>query len=307
LFCEGGWPGVACDPEYGGQGMPKMVNTMIEEMICSANLSFSGYPGLTHGAYVVVESYGPDGLKQTYLPKMVEGSWSGTMCLTEAHCGTDLGLLRTKATPSADGSYKITGSKIFISSGEHDLTENIIHLVLARLPDAPQGIADISLFLVPKYLVNNDGSLGARNGVACGSIEHKMRIKAQATCVMKFDEATGWLIGEPNKGMRAMFAMMNTERLGVGVQGLGVAEAAYQGAVAYARERLQGRALSGAKFPDKPADPLIVHPDVRRMLLTQRAYAEGCRALAAWSQRASICGIIRTRRFGRRPRISSRC
>ncbi len=282
LFREGGWPGIACDPEYGGQGMPKMVNTLIEEMICAANLSFSLYPGLTHGAYVALHGYGPDEVKQAYLPKMVEGSWSGTMCLTEPHCGTDLGLLRTKATPSGDGGYKITGTKIFISSGEHDLTENIIHLVLARLPDAPKGVAGISLFLAPKYLVNEDGSLGARNGVACGSIEHKMGIKAQATCVMNFDEATGWLIGEPNKGMRAMFAMMNTERVAVGVQGLGVAEAAYQGAAAYARERLQGRALSGAKYPDKPADPLIVHPDVRRMLLTQRAYAEGCRALAAW-------------------------
>jgi alkylation response protein AidB-like acyl-CoA dehydrogenase len=285
LFCEGGWPGLACDPEYGGQGLPKTVNTLIEEMICSANLSFSLYPGLTHGAYVAVESYGSDALKQTYLPKMVEGTWSGTMCLTEPHCGTDLGLLRTKAAPDADGSYKITGTKIFISSGEHDLTENIIHLVLARLPDAPQGTAGISLFLAPKYLVNDDGSLGARNGVACGSIEHKMGIKAQATCVMNFDEAKGWLVGEPNKGMRAMFAMMNTERLLVGVQGLGVAEASYQGAAAYARERLQGRSLSGAKYPDKPADPIIVHPDVRRMLLTQRAYAEGCRALAAWASK----------------------
>jgi len=281
-FREGGWPGIACDPEYGGQGLPKTVNTLIEEMICSSNLSFSLYPGLTHGAYVSLHGYGSDDLKQTYLPKMVEGSWSGTMCLTEPHCGTDLGLLRTRATPEADGSYKITGTKIFISAGEHDLTENIIHLVLARLPDAPKGITGISLFLVPKFLVKDDGSLGPRNGVACGSIEHKMGIKAQATCVINFDEATGWLVGEPHKGMRAMFAMMNTERLAVGIQGLGVTEASYQGAVAYARERLQGRSLSGAKHPDKPADPIIVHPDVRRMLLTQRAYAEGCRALAAW-------------------------
>jgi alkylation response protein AidB-like acyl-CoA dehydrogenase len=282
LFREGGWPGIACDPEYGGQGLPKTVNTLIEEMVCSANLSFSLYPGLTHGAYVSLHDFGSDTLKQTYLPKMVEGSWSGTMCLTEPHCGTDLGLLRTRAAPQDDGSYKISGTKIFISAGEHDLTENILHLVLARLPDAAKGITGISLFLAPKFLVKEDGSLGGRNNVACGSIEHKMGIKAQATCVMNFDEATGWLVGEPHKGMRAMFAMMNTERLAVGIQGLGVAEASYQGAVAYARDRLQGRSLSGARYPEKPADPIIVHPDVRRMLLTQRAYAEGCRALAAW-------------------------
>ncbi|WPP02905.1 acyl-CoA dehydrogenase C-terminal domain-containing protein [Methylocella tundrae] len=283
LFREGGWTSIACDPAYGGQGLPKAVDTLIVEMICSANLSFSLYPGLTAGAYVSLSNYGSDELKQTYLPKMVEGVWSGAMCLTEPQCGTDLGLLRTRAIPEADGSYKITGAKIFISAGEHDLTENIIYLVLARLPDAPKGIKGISLFLVPKYLVKDDGSLGPRNGVACGAIEHKMGIKASATCVMNFDEAKGWLVGEPHKGMRAMFAMMNAERLAVGMQGLGVAEASYQGAVAYARERLQGRSLSGAKHPDKPADPIIVHPDVRRMLLTQRAYAEGCRALAAWA------------------------
>jgi butyryl-CoA dehydrogenase len=282
-FREGGWPGVASDPEYGGQGLPKAVDTLIVEMICSANLSFSLYPGLTHGAYVCLHGYGSDALKAKYLPKMVEGAWSGTMCLTEPQCGTDLGLLRTRAAPQDDGGYKISGTKIFISAGEHDLTENIIHLVLARLPGAPKGIKGISLFLVPKYLVRDDGSLGARNGVSCGSIEHKMGIKASATCVLNFDEATGWLVGEPHKGMRAMFAMMNDERLSVGMQGLGVAEASYQGAVAYARERLQGRSLSGAKHPEKPADPIIVHPDVRRMLLTQRAYAEGCRALAAWA------------------------
>jgi butyryl-CoA dehydrogenase len=284
-FCEGGWAGIAADPEYGGQGLPKAVDTLISEMICSANLSFSLYPGLTHGAYVALREYGSDALKQKYLPKMIEGVWSGTMCLTEPQCGTDLGLLRTRAVPQDDGAYRISGTKIFISAGEHDLTENIVHLVLARLPDAPKGIKGISLFLVPKYLVRDDGSLGPRNDVACGSIEHKMGIKASATCVMNFDGATGWLVGAPHKGMRAMFAMMNDERLAVGMQGLGVAEASYQGAVAYARERLQGRSLSGAKYPDKAADPIIVHPDVRRMLLTQRAYAEGCRALAAWAAR----------------------
>jgi butyryl-CoA dehydrogenase len=283
LFREGGWTSIACDPAYGGQGLPKAVNVLVEEMICSSNLSFGMYPGLSHGAYVSVHGFASDELKDVYLPKMVDGTWSGTMCLTEPHCGTDLGLLRTKAVPQEDGSYKITGTKIFISAGEHDLTDNIIHLVLARLPDAPKGVKGISLFLVPKMLVNADGSLGARNGVACGSIEHKMGIKASSTCVMNFDDATGWLVGAANKGMQAMFAMMNTERLSVGIQGLGLAEASYQGAVAYARERLQGRSLSGTKHPDKAADPIIVHPDVRRMLLTQRAYVEGCRALGVWA------------------------
>jgi alkylation response protein AidB-like acyl-CoA dehydrogenase len=285
LFRESGWTAVACDPAYGGQGLPKAVNILIEEMICSANLSFSLYPGLTHGAYVAVHGFASEELKARYLPRMVEGTWSGTMCLTEPHCGTDLGLLRTTAVPQADGSHKITGTKIFISAGEHDLTENIVHLVLARLPDAPKGIKGISLFLVPKFLAEEDG-VGSRNGVSCGSIEHKMGIKASATCVMNFDDATGWLVGEPNKGMRAMFAMMNTERLSVGIQGLGVAEASYQNAVSYARERLQGRSPSGAKRPDKPADPIIVHPDVRRMLLTQRAYVEGCRALGVWAAKS---------------------
>jgi butyryl-CoA dehydrogenase len=286
LFRESGWTAVACDPAYGGQGLPKAVNILIEEMICSANLSFSLYPGLTHGAYVAVHGFASEELKARYLPRMVEGTWSGTMCLTEPHCGTDLGLLRTTAVPQADGSYKITGTKMFISAGEHDLTENIVHLVLARLPDAPKGTKGISLFLVPKFLPNEDGSVGPRNGVGCGSIEHKMGIKASATCVLNFDDATGWLVGEPNKGMRAMFAMMNTERLSVGIQGLGVAEASYQNAVSYARERLQGRSPSGAKRPDKPADPIIVHPDVRRMLLTQRAYVEGCRALGVWAAKS---------------------
>lgn len=282
-FREGGWTGIACTPDFGGQGFPAAVNTLVEEMICSANLSFGMYPGLSHGAYVAMEAFGAEELKAKYLPKLVEGVWSGTMCLTEPHCGTDLGLLRTRALPNDDGSFRITGTKIFISAGEHDLTENILHLVLARLPDAPKGVKGISLFLVPKFFVGEDGSLGARNGVACGSIEHKMGIKASATCVMNFDDATGWLIGEPHRGMQAMFAMMNAERLAVGVQGLGLAEASYQGAATYARERLQGRSLSGVKHPDKPADPLVVHPDIRRMLLTQRAYIEGSRALAAWA------------------------
>jgi alkylation response protein AidB-like acyl-CoA dehydrogenase len=282
LFREGGWTSITCDPAYGGQGVPNVVNVLITEMICSANLSFGLYPGLTHGAYTALHSYGDDEMKQTYLPKLVDGTWSGTMCLTEPHCGTDLGLCRTKAVPQSDGSYRISGTKIFISAGEHDLTENIIHFVLARLPDAPPGIKGISLFLVPKFLVNADNTPGARNGVACGAIEHKMGIKASATCVMNFDDAAGWLVGAPHKGMRAMFAMMNEERIAVGLQGLGLAEASYQGAVAYARERLQGRSLAGAKYPDRPADPIIVHPDIRRHLLTIRATTEGCRALGAW-------------------------
>jgi len=286
LFREGGWTSIASDPAYGGQGMPKSVNLMMEEMICSANLSFGMYPGLTHGAYTALHAYASDELKDRYLPKMVDGTWSGTMCLTEPHCGTDLGLLRTKATPQDDGSYKISGTKIFITSGEHDLTENIVHMVLAKLPDAPKGVKGISLFLVPKFLPKADGSPGMRNGVTCASIEHKMGIKASASCMLVFEDAQGWLVGEPHKGMRAMFTMMNTERVSVGVQGLGLAEVSYQNAVAYAKDRLQGRALSGAKYPDKPADPLIVHPDIRRMLLTQRAWIEGCRALAAWAGKA---------------------
>lgn len=285
-FREGGWPALASDPIYGGQGVPKTVNVLVEEMICSANLSFSLYPGLTHGAYVSLDGFASQEIKDTYLPKMVEGVWSGTMCLTEPHCGTDLGLMRTKAVAQGDGSYKISGTKIFISAGEHDLTENIIHLVLAKCTDAPAGIKGVSLFVVPKYLVKEDGSLGARNGAACGSIEHKMGLKGSATCVMNFDEATGWMVGEPNGGMRAMFAMMNSERLSVGIQGLGIGAVSYQNAVAYARERLQGRSLSGAKYPEKAADPIIVHGDVRRMLLTQRAYVEGTRALAVWAGKA---------------------
>jgi alkylation response protein AidB-like acyl-CoA dehydrogenase len=281
-FCEGGWTSLGCDPDYGGQDMPRSVGTLFQEMMCSANMSFAMYPGLSMGAYHAIHLHGAEELKTTYLPKMVEGIWTGTMCLTEPQCGTDLGLIRTKAVPADDGSYRITGTKIFISAGEHDMAENIIHLVLARLPDAPSGVKGISLFLVPKFLVKDDGSLGSRNGVACGSIEHKMGIKASATCVLNFDDAKGFLVGEPHKGLRAMFTMMNSARLGVGIQGLGVAEAAYQGAATYARERLQGRSLSGAKQPDKPADSLLVHPDIRRMLLTMRASIEGCRALGAW-------------------------
>jgi alkylation response protein AidB-like acyl-CoA dehydrogenase len=281
-FVAGGWGSLNSDPAYGGQGLPESVSKLVEEMICASNLSFGLYPGLSHGAYLALKSHGSETLKSLYLPKLVDGSWAGTMCLTEPQCGTDLGLLRTKAVPQADGSYKLTGSKIFISSGEHDLTENIIHLVLARMPDAPPGIKGISLFVVPKFLPQPDGSLGARNGVLCTGIEHKMGIKASATCQISFDEAQGWLVGEPNKGMRAMFVMMNSERLSVGTQGLGIGEAAYQSAVAYAKDRLQGRSLAGAKHPEKSADPIIVHPDVRRALMTMRANNEGCRALGVW-------------------------
>jgi alkylation response protein AidB-like acyl-CoA dehydrogenase len=281
-FIEGGWGSLSSDPAYGGQGLPQSVAKLVEEMICACNLSFGLYPGLSHGAYLALKSHGSEALKDLYLPKLVDGSWSGTMCLTESHCGTDLGLLRTKAVPCPDGSYRLSGSKIFISAGEHDLTENIVHLVLARMPDAPSGIKGISLFVVPKFLPKADGTVGARNGVKCVGIEHKMGIKASATCQITFDEATGWLVGEPHKGMRAMFVMMNSERLSVGTQGLGIGEVAYQSAVAYAKERLQGRSLAGPKHPEKPADPIIVHPDVRRMLMTMRAYNEGCRALGVW-------------------------
>ena len=285
-FRDAGWTSMAAGPDYGGQNLPEPVNKFVEEMICSANFSFGLYPGLTHGAYKAIEHHASEELKATYLPKMVAGVWSGTMCLTEPHCGTDLGLLRTKAVPQADGSYRVSGAKIFISAGEHDLTENIIHLVLARLPDAPKGVKGISLFLVPKFLPRADGSPGERNGALCTGLEHKMGIKASATCQMTFEDATGWLVGEPNKGMRAMFTMMNNARLAVGIQGLGIGEVAYQSAVAYARERGQGRALSGTKRPELPADPIIVHPDVRRMLMTMRAYNEGCRALGVWVARA---------------------
>ena len=282
-FVEAGWPSLSCDPEFGGQGLPEVLNNVLYEMINSANQSWGMYPGLTHGAYAALVAHGTDEQKKTYLPKIVSGHWTGTMCLTEAHCGTDLGMLRTKAETLADGSYAISGQKIFISAGEHDLAENIIHLVLARLPDAPAGTKGISLFIVPKYLPNADGSIGARNGIKCGSIEHKMGIHGNATCVMNLDSATGWLVGEPNKGLNAMFVMMNGARLGVGMQSLGLAEVAYQNSLIYAKDRLQMRSLTGKKFPDKAADPIIVHPDVRRMLLTQKAHVEGARAFAYWS------------------------
>jgi butyryl-CoA dehydrogenase len=281
-FIEAGWNNIAFAPAYGGQGMPKSLYMLVDEMLCACNLSFSLYPGLTNGAWTALEGYADPALKARYLPKMAAGLWSGSMCLTESHSGSDLGLLRTRAAPQEDGSYRITGTKIFITAGEHDLTENIIHLVLARIPDAPAGIKGISLFVVPKILPDGAGELGQPNSLSCSAIEHKMGIKASATCVLNFDAATGWLVGEANKGMRAMFKMMNTERLATGIQGLGIAEAAYQNAVAYARERLQGRSPTGAQQPDKPADPLTVHPDIRRMLLTMRALTEGCRALSVW-------------------------
>jgi alkylation response protein AidB-like acyl-CoA dehydrogenase len=276
-FTQGGWMGLSCSKEWGGQGLPLLLNFLLDEMVCSANLSFGMYPGLSHGAYNAIEKHATQELKEKYLPKMVTGEWSGTMCLTEPHCGTDLGLIKTKAIPKGDGSYSITGTKIFISAGEQDLTDNIIHLVLAKLPDAPAGVRGISLFLVPKVMPD-----GKRNGAVCGSIEHKMGIKASATCVMNFDNAVGWLVGVPNKGMKAMFTMMNEARLAVGLQGLGIAEVAYQNGLSYARDRLQGRGLKGAVFPDKAADPIIVHPDVRRMLLTMKSITEGARALAVW-------------------------
>ncbi len=285
-FRDGGWPSLAFDPEWGGQGLPESVGKMVEEMISATNVAFGLYPGLTQGAIRAIEKNATDELKQRYLPKMVEGTWSGAMCLTESHCGTDLGLLRTKATPKGDGSYRIDGSKIFISAGEHDLTENIVHLVLAKLPDGPKGVKGISLFLVPKFIPTEDGRPGPRNGVVCTGIEHKMGLKGSATCQLTFEDATGWLVGEPHKGMAAMFVMMNAERLGVGMQGLGLNEASYQAGVAYAKDRLQGRSLSGAKRPDLPADPILVHPDVRKMLMTMRVYAEGSRALGAWVAQA---------------------
>jgi len=282
-YVEGGWPALSCDPAYGGQGLPHVVNQCFYEMLNSANQAWTMYPGLSHGAYEALHAHGTPEQKATYLPKLTSGEWTGTMCLTEPHCGTDLGLLRSKAEPLADGSYKITGQKIFISAGEHDLTENIVHLVLARLPDAPAGSKGISLFIVPKFLVRADGSLGERNAIFCSGLEHKMGIHGSATCQMVLDGAVGTLVGQPNKGLAAMFVMMNAARLGVGNQSLGLTEVAYQNAVAYAKDRLQMRALSGPKAPDKPADPIIVHPDVRKMLLTARAYAEGGRALLMYT------------------------
>ena len=280
-YREGGWPALSADPDYGGQGLPHLVEIAFSEMKYATNQAWTMYPSLAHGAYNCLVAHGTDELKQVYLGKIASGQWLGTMCLTEAHCGTDLGLLRTKAEPQADGSYQLTGSKIFISAGENDLAENIVHLVLARLPDAPAGSKGISLFVVPKFLPQGDG-IGARNPIFCGAIEHKMGIHGNATCQLNLDGASGWLIGAPNKGLAAMFVMMNGARLGVGVQGLGLTEIAYQNAAAYAKDRIQGRSLSGVKAPDKAADPIIVHPDVRKMLLTARAYAEGGRAFALW-------------------------
>ena len=280
---EGGWIGISVPPEFGGQGLPTILTQLVNEFLCSANLSFAMYPALTQGAIAALLVHGSPEIKAKYLPKLVEGVWTGTMNLTESHCGTDLGLLRTKAVKQPDGSYKITGTKIFISAGEHDMSENIIHLVLARIEGAPAGTKGISLFVVPKIKVKDDGSLGARNGVTCGSIEEKMGIHGNATCVMNYDDASGWLIGEENRGLNAMFVMMNEARLGVGVQGLALSEVAYQNAATYAKERLQGRALSGAKYPDKAADPIIVHPDVRRTLLIIRAFNEAARAMVMWT------------------------
>jgi alkylation response protein AidB-like acyl-CoA dehydrogenase len=286
-FQEAGWSSVSGSPDFGGQGIPEALNVLLQEMQSSSNVSFSLYPGLTQGVCHAISAHASDSLKQTYLPKMIAGQWTGVMCLTESHCGTDLGLLRTKAQVQADGSYRITGTKIFITAGEHDLAENIVHLVLARTPDAPAGVKGISLFLVSKYHVNEESELGGRNGVSCGSIEHKMGIKGSATCVMNYEGATGYLVGELHQGLKAMFTVMNTERLAIGLQGLGLGEISYQNARNYALDRLQGRAISGAKYPDKQADPIIVHPDIRRMLLTMRAFNEGCRALGVW-----VGGII---------------
>ena len=281
-FVEGGWAALSCDPAYGGQGLPFLVNQCFYEMLNSANQAWTMYPGLSHGAYEALHAHGTDAQKQLYLPKLVSGEWTGTMCLTEPHCGTDLGMLRSKAEPQADGTYKITGNKIFISAGEHDMTSNIVHLVLARLPDAPQGSKGISLFLVPKFNVNADGSLGSRNGIYCGGLEHKMGIHGNATAQIVMDQAVGTMVGAPNKGLAAMFVMMNAARLGVGNQSLGLTEVAYQNALAYAKDRIQMRSLSGTKAKDKPADPIIVHPDVRKMLLTAKAYAEGGRAMGIY-------------------------
>ena len=282
-YVEGGWAALSCDPDYGGQGLPFAVNQCVYEMLNSANQAWTMYPGLSHGAYEALHAHGTDEQKKLYLPKLVSGEWTGTMCLTEPHCGTDLGLMRTKAEPQADGNYKLSGNKIFISAGEHDMATNIIHLVLARLPDAPPGIKGVSLFIVPKFMVNPDGSLGARNGIYCAGLEHKMGIHGNATAQLMLEGAVGTLVGQPNKGMNAMFVMMNAARLGVGNQSLGLIEVAYQNALAYAKDRIQMRSLSGPKAKDKPADPIIVHPDVRKMLLTAKAYAEGGRALMCFS------------------------
>jgi alkylation response protein AidB-like acyl-CoA dehydrogenase len=291
---DGGWPGLATDEEYGGQGLPYLMGTAVGEMFGSANQAFTMYQGLTNGAYASIHAHGTDAQKTTYLPKMTNCEWTGTMNLTEPHCGTDLGMMRTKADPQSDGSYKITGQKIFISAGDHDMADNIIHLVLAKITGGPEGIKGVSLFIVPKFIVNDDGSLGARNGVSVGSIEHKMGIHGNSTCVMNYDGATGYLLGEEHKGMRAMFTMMNHARLGVGLQGLAQAEAAYQNAVIYAKDRLQGRAVTGTENPNGPADPIIVHPDIRRSLMDQKSFVEGARAFLLWG--ASL--IDQTHRAG---------
>ncbi|MFN3847338.1 MAG: acyl-CoA dehydrogenase C-terminal domain-containing protein [Paracoccaceae bacterium] len=280
---DGGWTALDCDPDYGGQGLPYLMGTAVGEIFVSANMAFNMYQGLTHGAYSAIHTHGSTEQKAMYLPKMVSCDWTGTMNLTEPHCGTDLGMMRTKAEPQPDGSYKITGQKIFISAGEHDLAENIIHLVLAKAPGGGEGSKGISLFIVPKFVVNEDGSLGDRNALSCGKIEEKMGIHGNATCVMNYDGAKGWLLGDLHKGMRAMFTMMNEARLGVGLQGYAQAEAAYQNALAYAKDRLQGRAVTGAENPQGPADPLIVHPDIRRNLMEQKSFVEGARALTFWA------------------------
>lgn len=282
-YCEAGWGALSSDPEYGGQGLPAVISYAMSEVASSANMAFAMYPGLSHGAYESLHRWGTEEQKQTFLPKLVSGEWTGTMNLTEPHCGTDLGLMRTKAEPQDDGTFRVSGTKIFISAGEHDMAENIIHLVLAKIPGGPEGIKGVSLFIVPKFIVNDDGSLGERNGVSCGSIEKKMGIHGNSTCVLNYDNAVGYLIGEPHKGMRAMFTMMNAARLGVGLQGMSQASVAYQNAVTYAKDRIQGRSISGTKQPEKAADSIIVHPDVRRMLMTQKAFVEGSRALAAYT------------------------
>lgn len=279
-YCDAGWPSLARSAEFGGQGLPQSLGIVMNELSATANYAWTMYPGLSQGAMHTIESHGSDFQKQTYLPALISGEWTGTMCLTEAHCGTDLGLLKTKATPLGDGRYSLTGTKIFISSGDHDLAENIVHIVLARLPDAPAGTKGISLFIVPKFTVNADGSLGERNGVSCGSLEHKMGIHGNATCLLNFDGAVGTLLGEANKGLNLMFTFMNLARLGAALQGIAHAEAGFQASLKYARERLQGRSLSGVKNPAGTADPIISHPDVRRMLMTQKALSEGMRMMA---------------------------
>ena len=289
-YVEGGWNGLTAPEAYGGQHLPESIGAPIKEMLDSANLSWGNFPLLSHGATEALRLHGEEWQREAFLKPIVEGRWTGTMCLTEPHCGSDLGLLKSKVEANPDGSYRVSGTKIFITAGEHDLTENIVHLVLARLPDAPPGVKGISLFIVPKYKVDKSGKMGERNAVTCGAIEHKMGIKASVTCVMNFDGAEGHLIGQPNKGVNAMFTMMNTARLAVGIQGLGLIERAYQGSLAYARDRLQGRSLSGPKAPDKPADPLIVHADIRRMLLTQKAFAEGGRVLGYYA--ASLVDLV---------------